>query len=428
MIFPLSRPAAAEGLVDALSDVDAVEYYSTSPVARSTLFYQLFGVRFSGQLNNLSLDGVSASNMTFADNLRSLLTALNGVYSTTQSLSSRITALENSSSGLDFWLERIDTNTQGLHGDLLNIQQALGWVGSSSPTIWSLLNALISSTHQDLLDVMSRQDAAQMWLETLWSNEPLSTHYISNGSIVSNQTSNLRQLFSNLSSLTTRALFINKGVGSYLDWDGSYGSSNGLYLSEMLRLGLLGLHANLTGLDNSGSYSAWRGPDQTAVRSANNLLDMLSFLGADLQAPLAKLQYVWASDDDIRIVDKNQPVKDEIEENFVGDGGSAVKPSDIGDVASIGSSVKDTFSGAGSYSDIFSTLCDGANFGFFSQEVANILEPPVPSSVSDGSSVDVDALMSDDPEFWGQFNIDENGFCTPCSSLFDVSSYLEGVS
>lgn len=68
-------------------------------------------------------------------------------------------------------------------------------------------------------------------------------------------------------------------------------------------------------------------------------------------------------------------------------------------------------------------------WAFFTQEVADILEPPEQEiysySISDESSVDVDALISENPEFWGQFNIDENGFCTPRNSLFNIFSHKD---
>lgn len=445
MIFPLSRPAAAEGLVDVLADVDTVEYYTLdaqafdgliSPLSAGSDFIQTtpssgtyIGTRFRSAFpESAGIIGstvFSPSDVGYNTTTIKLINALGTVMHNAEVYADQAVASIDTS-GLEFWLERIDTNTQGLHGDLLNIQQALGWSGDYSPTVLDLL----SSAHQALLGVMSRQDASQAWLDTLWGNQDLEYWYFHGGKINYRSSGTLKSYLSHFSRSQVSGLFLPYGSGSYLDSTGKLIniSSSGIFLPDLVRRGFMGLSENLSGPDKLGTSSFWRGPDQMVTKSSDNLLDMLALLGVELQAPLAKLQYVWADDDDIRIAGKNQAVKDEIEENFVGDGGSAVKPSDIGDVASIGSSVKDTFSGAGSYSDIFSTLGDGSNFGFFSQEVADILEPSVPSPVSDGSSVDVDALMSDDPEFWGQFNIDENGFCTPRNSLFDVSSYLEGVS
>lgn len=211
-------------------------------------------------------------------------------------------------------------------------------------------------------------------------------------------------------------------LGSYLSVDGHLSSAAYLTAPQLLRTGLVGLSYNLAGSDKSTTFSLLvpnEGEDggmREDEKRVDNLLDALGLLGTSLQNPLAKLAYVWADDDDIRIADKNQPVKDAIEDNFVGDGPGAVKPSDIGDLASFGSDLKDAFSGAGSPSDIFSLFGDSHVSWFFSQEVADDLD-----------QVNAPALaFDDDPieRYLSGVDVDEDGFVHPKSSPFwDVSLY-----
>lgn len=225
-----------------------------------------------------------------------------------------------------------------------------------------------------------------------------------------------------LSKLIYDTSTTGNSLGSYLSVDGHLSSAAYLTAPQLLRTGLVGLSYNLAGSDKSTTFSLLvpnEGEDggmREDEKRVDNLLDALGLLGTSLQNPLAKLAYVWADDDDIRIADKNQPVKDAIEDNFVGDGPGAVKPSDIGDLASFGSDLKDAFSGAGSPSDIFSLFGDSHVSWFFSQEVADDLD-----------QVNAPALASDDDpieRYLSGVDVDEDGFVHPKSSPFwDVSLY-----
>lgn len=234
--------------------------------------------------------------------------------------------------------------------------------------------------------------------------------------------SNLGAYLTGLSDLIFESSFMS---GYYLNSSGGstyYGSY--MSLPYLVSNGFRGLSTNmmssLIGTDKFGYGSYWSNGSLSST-SYNNLLDAVAGIGSQIQQPLAKLQYVWADDDDIRIADKNKPVKDEIEDNFVGDGSGAVKPSQVGDMASFGSDVQNAFSGAGSPSDVLSVLTDSSLFGFFSQEVAADLDQvgsPAPAADDDL----IQRYLSD-------VDIDEDGFVHPKSSAFwDVSLYLEGLS
>lgn len=221
----------------------------------------------------------------------------------------------------------------------------------------------------------------------------------------------------------------------YLSDTGQVAYGSNLTSPNLLGQGLLGLSFLMSGEDRSTTFSLLSPNDEvdpatgkpvgglkTEEKQVDNLLDALGLLGSSLQNPLAKLAYIWADDDDIRIADKNQPVKDAIEDNFVGDGPGAVKPSDIGDVADFGSDLKDAFSGAGSPGDIWAVMGDANVFRFFSEEVARDLDQTGSPAVVDVDSV-VDGYMN-------AYYVGDDGFVhssSPSSSDWDVSAYLEGL-
>lgn len=179
------------------------------------------------------------------------------------------------------------------------------------------------------------------------------------------------------------------------------------------------LHYDLVGLgEEAATWIVPGGSDgslQTHRRVYYSILPLLADMFTYIQQPIAKLQYVWADDDDIRIADKNKPVKDEIENNFVGDGESSIKPSDIGDMADFSSGLKDAFSGSGSLSDVFSLFSDSRSSWFFSEEVARDLDQV---NAPSGASVSGDL-----EHYFAGVDVDEDGFVHPKSELWDVASF-----
>lgn len=299
---------------------------------------------------------------------------------------------------LNTYLPRIDESTSGLQGWLINIYKELNTyhrplLSSIGTTLGSVNSSLFSERYEI----------------------PYYYTTFSDGQVHLNRSTSMVTGIPGLLSYISRN--ISSSIGTVAQ---SLASALSFYVTEPL-----------VGEDHITAFSLLvPGQDGGLIAEAqevNNLLDALGLLGTSLQNPLAKLQYVLASDDDIELKDSQQENEDQFKEDFTGDGGAAVKPSDIGDLADISSGFKDSFAGAGSPGDIFSVLNDQGNYGFFSQEVLNEIEPPVPAAIS-AEPFDVDALMEDDPEFWGQFDIDENGFCVPKSSIFDVSAYLEGLT
>lgn len=109
------------------------------------------------------------------------------------------------------------------------------------------------------------------------------------------------------------------------------------------------------------------------------LAPLLMSYGSYLQADLAKLRYVLASDQDIEIAKKNEPVKDAIEDNFVGDAPGAVKPGNVDDMAGISNDLQGALNTGANAGDVLGFINGSEGWGFFSQAVADDLHQ-IPSS------------------------------------------------
>lgn len=177
-------------------------------------------------------------------------------------------------------------------------------------------------------------------------------------------------------------------------WSSAY---SGTLNAQFLGRSLIGTDRNTAftfiSIDADGNVTA-------STQDANNLLDALGIIGTSLQGPLAKLQYVLASDEDIAFKAAEKENLDTAQDSFFGDGAGAVKPSNITDVAGVSGGITSTFAGAGSPSDIFTAGNSNENWNWFSQSVADELNG---ESVSLQSDDDLDGLLDG-------FVLDEDGF------------------
>jgi hypothetical protein len=140
----------------------------------------------------------------------------------------------------------------------------------------------------------------------------------------------------------------------------------------------------LVGADGKASFSPWNSStgEVGGTFYGYGLGGLIAELGMPMQYDLAKLRYVLASDQDIEISKKNEPVKDAIEDNFVGDAPGAVKPDSVGDMAGISGGLQDSLNTGANAGDVLGFLNGSEGWGFWSQEVANDLRR-VSASVSD---------------------------------------------
>lgn len=454
VILLIAILALAGPVMASEADVDSQEYYISaaddepSKAARALSYYNTLPydiwdtptkitndqdfVRVGGYtLRSTSslLDVVRASAMMAVNNQRYTDNAL-------AEISADLTPIQ---SLLNTYLPRIYTNTSSLHGDLINIWSDLRPAQGVGATLYEHVRNIatymsVALTHLNNIDgasnliyeylpqITSRQDA----FKSFWDKSDWGMYVVSGGKIVYTG-GYFKDWARVLSSSLLHGLFVQYGTGAYLDYSGGYTAigAGGIYLPELLRFGLMGLHVNLVGSDTSTMMSLLRPSSDGGLASVSvktdNLLDALGLLGTELQNPLAKLQYVWADDDDIAIADANKPVKDEVVKDFVGDGDAAVTVGDISDIAGASSSAQEVFSGAGNISDIFVALTDGDSYAFWTQETADQIDTTSGAAAVSDEPYD---LASDE-----RYVVDDQGVVHVADSTwFDVYAYLEEAS
>lgn len=183
--------------------------------------------------------------------------------------------------------------------------------------------------------------------------------------------------------------------GQYLNSNGWSVLGTNVPAYTYLTQGFLGVGAKIdSGFSNwttqfQGEPTFWAQGDlwdsssgEAYSETYGNFVWMLSDLMSLQQSDLAKLRYVLASDQDIEISKKNEPVKDAIEDNFVGDAPGAVKPDSVGDMAGISGGLQDSLNTGANAGDVLGFLNGSEGWGFWSQEVANGLHN-VPASTAD---------------------------------------------
>lgn len=198
----------------------------------------------------------------------------------------------------------------------------------------------------------------------------------------------------------------------------------GWSLADISANGFRGLATLIGGQDSGDGRGAvwyWTDPtDPTAPQrtyEVSSLFDMFWLLG-QFQNSLAKLEYVYASQEDIEFKEQEKPNMDAVKDNFFGDGEAAVNPDQIKEVAGVSSGLTSAFKSPVSISGFLAALSDSGNYLFFSQETADNLDQvaaPAPAAASDPS----------DP--YPGYVLGEDGLYYPEHS-FDLFSYLEGLS
>lgn len=213
-----------------------------------------------------------------------------------------------------------------------------------------------------------------------------------------------------------------------LDYNGDdkEGARGSWSIADILGNGFSGLARLIGGPYNEGEsrHGVWTwvdptDPTNTREYEPDNLFELFWELGW-LQNSLAKLEFVYASQDDIDFKTDELPNMDAVKDEFFGDASNAVTPSGIKDLSSAVSDLKSAFTPSVSIFDFFSTIGDGGNYIFFSQETANNLNPIVNPSAAAIDEEDIDPFEG--------YVLGDDGLYYPDNSLFDVASYLEGLS
>lgn len=200
--------------------------------------------------------------------------------------------------------------------------------------------------------------------------------------------------------------------------DGSIAGSYGYAwnLSDLTADGFVGLAKRLSGNDRATTFSFLpKDVTQTAVSvSVDNLLDAIGVVGTELQNPLQRLAFVFASDQDLSIRDDVSDNVDSAQDNFFKPGsGGSVSPDNIGDAAGLSSGFKDSLSSPVSVGDFFTQFNSDSNYSYFSEQSrADLDTVSSPVAISDIDSFVDDVLALDS---------DGDGYV----SLYDPDSLLD---
>lgn len=198
--------------------------------------------------------------------------------------------------------------------------------------------------------------------------------------------------------------------------DGSISASFGFDwgLADLTADGFVGLAKRLSGDDRTTTFSFLpKDVTQAAVSvSVDNLLDAIGIVGTELQNPLQRLAFVFASDQDLSIRDDVSDNVDSAQDNFFKPGsGGSVSPDDIKDAAGFTQGAGGLLDTGASAGDVFTFV--NQDYDFWSKATADDLD-------STGAS----ELYSDELPIYESWAMDEDGFYVLYDPSF-VDNYLK---
>lgn len=206
-----------------------------------------------------------------------------------------------------------------------------------------------------------------------------------------------------------------------LDSDGNYSSvSTNIGTPYVLSYGFSGLATILRGSSGSlNKATIWSFDEELNKEEKqvvfSNVLQALASIQSSIQQPLSQLQAVLANDEDLKLRQETQPQVDAVTDNFLGEGGSAPTPDDIGNMADWSNSMGDLFNSGVGAGQFFSSVTSSDSYSFFSQAVANDLDSTnAPVAISDDDYLS-DYVLGDD----GFYYLADNSF-------FSLESLMKG--
>lgn len=185
-------------------------------------------------------------------------------------------------------------------------------------------------------------------------------------------------------------------------------------LSDLTADGFVGLARRLSADDRTTTFSFLpKDVNQAAVSvSVDNLLDAIGIVGTELQNPLQRLAFVFASDQDLSIRDDVSDNVDSAQDNFFKPGsGGSVSPDDIKDAAGFTQGAGGLLDTGASAGDVFTFV--NQDYDFWSKATADDLD-----------STGVSELYSDEPPIYESWAMDEDGFYVLYDPSF-VDNYLK---
>lgn len=227
-------------------------------------------------------------------------------------------------------------------------------------------------------------DSAPIWFINSSGFLGLSQNLVGNGSQTFidtlGNTSFVSNVLSGISKLNTNLLSDLQIFGPYhmLLRTGEIDTVNDASISNITAEGFMGLWQIIHGPNNTeGRLEFLDYTDLSSEQVENtNLSSLLSIGLSRIQNDFARYLYSHGTDMDIEIRENMQQQADTFVDDFTSSsGGGTPSVSDVSDTAGVSKGLGSVFSTGSSASDVFNTLSSSGNYGFFSTEVQNELNP-----------------------------------------------------
>lgn len=289
----------------------------------------------------------------------SLYTLVNNIYTRVNTISNNLVDIKSylfdSNHGIAYWVHAISTwmspiytAIQNTPTELESIKPLLGYVSSDGDT--EVITPYLAYQNKGAAEILNdtKQYLIKKSYPTWYQNNPALRYYEynsngfqANDNFTSNNTSILGAIW-----LATR-----------------FNSDSTAYLARDLLTGFKSNQNAINWLDLSNKSF-------TPSSATNGIYQWLS----NIQAPVARLSYILASDERIEAQEKAADNEQAIVDNFIDSSGSgAASTSDFGNVSNLSSGFKNNISTDASVSGIWN-IFNTDNFGWFSQETADQLD------------------------------------------------------
>lgn len=165
----------------------------------------------------------------------------------------------------------------------------------------------------------------------------------------------------------------SSGTASYNWYQGSPIGNLALLLKENVNSLAIGFATLQNNSLNTQNVINWGNNSNSTFNPTSSIDGIYKYLSS-IQAPVARLSYVLASDADIEAREYATANQNAVVDNFIDSNGSgSVSPSDFSSMAGASDSVKDNFNTGYSSSNVWD-IFNSDHYGWFSQECADSLD------------------------------------------------------
>lgn len=337
-----------------------------------------------------SADSTNLSNLlSYTNTIKNALTLSNGtIYSFLNTIAARLTYSGENVAGLLYSINNKLNNSGGFSStDSQNLLEILNFItyfttGNTRQSWLQYIANKLDSINNSVARIQSDTGTLVDQATTLLGYQLSILGY----------TQNIDNVISTLTS--NRSFMIWNSTGSANNWSLYDYRLNGNFaysIPEALRLinyntiyGFQKLfEIGFSNYSNTQTAKNWLNLQNITFTPTSQTNGIYTWL-ANIQEPIARISYVHASDEEIAAREKAAANQTAVVNNFIDSTGSGAAPtSSFGDVASMSAGYSSNMNTDASASGIWN-IFNSNNFGWFSQETANQLDPTV--STRKGSS------------------------------------------